>query len=64
MHFDTSILCFSAFYEQCGCVGAWAKRGICRQRKTLRKASRKQRQQFEELKWQRANMQGAAFVSQ
>ena len=29
------------WYEHCGCVGVWAKHGICRQRKALRKASRK-----------------------
>ena len=29
-------------YEQCGCVGGWAKHGVCRQ-KALRKASQKQR---------------------
>ena len=28
-------------YEQCGCVGAWTKHGVCRQRKALRKASQK-----------------------
>ena len=43
MYFDALILCLwhaillwlplpvGDWYEQCGCVGAWAKHGICRQ---------------------------------
>ena len=57
MYFDTSILRLrhtiflswlllpvGDWYEQCGCVGAWTKHGVCRQRRALRKVEIKERQ--------------------
>ena len=57
MYFDTSILRLRCaiflpclllpvgdWYEQCGCVGAWAKHGVCRQQRALRKVEIKERQ--------------------
>ena len=67
MYFDTSILCLGRailfqelllpvedWYEQCVCVGGWAKHGVCRQQKALlwrweEEVENKERQ-FEELK--------------
>ena len=39
--FQRLLLPVSDWYEQCSCVGAWAKLWICWQQKALRKASRK-----------------------
>ena len=44
MYFNTSVchvlfqqllLPVGDWYERCGCVGAWAKHGVCQQRKAL-----------------------------
>ena len=38
--FQQLLLPVRGCYEQCGCVGAWAKHGVCQQRKQLENKER------------------------